>query len=63
VLAILRELNAAGRTVVIITHDANVAAVARRVATMRDGRLTEGGEAAPVAGLTLAAGLRHRAAT
>jgi putative ABC transport system ATP-binding protein len=41
VLGILRELNAHGRTVVIITHDPNVAAVARRIATMRDGRLSE----------------------
>ena len=41
VLAILRQLNADGRTVVVITHDANVASVARRIATMRDGRLTE----------------------
>ena len=41
VLAVLRDLNAAGRTVVLITHDPNVAAVARRVATMRDGMLSE----------------------
>jgi putative ABC transport system ATP-binding protein len=46
VLGILRELNANGRTVVIITHDPNVAAVARRIATMRDGRLTEEASAA-----------------
>ncbi len=41
VLAILCELNAAGRTVIIITHDPGVAAVARRVAQMRDGRISE----------------------
>ena len=46
VLGILRELNAGGRTVVVITHDAQIASIARRIATMRDGRLTED----PVAG-------------
>jgi putative ABC transport system ATP-binding protein len=41
VLAILRDLNAYGRTVVLITHDPNVAAVAHRVVSMSDGRLRE----------------------
>ena len=41
VLAILSELNRAGRTVVLITHDPGVAAVARRVLVMSDGRLSE----------------------
>ncbi|MFN2462324.1 MAG: ABC transporter ATP-binding protein [Candidatus Dormibacteria bacterium] len=41
VLAILSQLNAAGRTVVLITHDPGVAAVARRVLEMSDGRLRE----------------------
>jgi putative ABC transport system ATP-binding protein len=41
VLQILSDLNAAGRTVVLITHDSAVAAVARRVVVMADGRLTE----------------------
>jgi len=41
VLAILSELNRAGRTVVLITHDPGVAAVARRVLEMSDGRLRE----------------------
>ena len=39
VLGILRQLNVGGRTVVLITHDPNVAAVPRRVVTMADGRL------------------------
>jgi putative ABC transport system ATP-binding protein len=49
VLAILRRLNDEGRTVVLITHDPNVAAIPRRVLTMSDGRLreTERREAAP----------------
>ena len=41
VLALLRELNATGHTVVIITHDPNVAGVAQRRVTMSDGRLQE----------------------
>jgi putative ABC transport system ATP-binding protein len=41
VLALLRDINSAGRTIVLITHDPNVAAVARRVLEMSDGRLRE----------------------
>jgi putative ABC transport system ATP-binding protein len=41
ILAILQTLNAAGRTVVLITHDPAVAAVATRQCVMRDGRLME----------------------
>jgi putative ABC transport system ATP-binding protein len=39
VLAILRELHAAGRTIVLITHDPEVAAAAPRQIHIRDGRL------------------------
>jgi putative ABC transport system ATP-binding protein len=39
VLAVLRELNEQGRTIVVITHDPEVAPVARRTVVMRDGRL------------------------
>ena len=41
VLAILKSLNDSGRTIVLITHDPNVAAVPHRVMTMSDGRLFE----------------------
>jgi putative ABC transport system ATP-binding protein len=41
VLQILRDLNEGGRTVILITHDAEVAAVAKRVMVMSDGVLTE----------------------
>jgi putative ABC transport system ATP-binding protein len=41
VLGLLREINAAGRTIVLITHDPTVAGVARRVFEMSDGRLRE----------------------
>jgi putative ABC transport system ATP-binding protein len=39
VLALFRELNAAGRTIVLITHDAGVAAAAGRQVHLRDGRV------------------------
>ena len=39
VLAVFDELHAAGRTVVVITHDAEVAARAARVIVLRDGAI------------------------
>ncbi len=39
VLAVLRELNQEGRTIIVITHDPEVAPVARRTVSLRDGRL------------------------
>ena len=39
IIALLRELNAAGRTVVLITHDLDVAAAAGRQVLLRDGRI------------------------
>lgn len=39
VLALLGELNAAGRTVILITHDPGIAAHAHRVIELRDGRV------------------------
>ena len=43
VMALFRELNEEGRTIVMITHDMNIAANARRVVHIIDGILTEGG--------------------
>jgi putative ABC transport system ATP-binding protein len=40
VLALLDRLRAAGRTVVLITHDAEVAATAERIIGIRDGRIS-----------------------
>ncbi len=39
VLDILRELHAEGKTVIIVTHDANVAALAERTIEIRDGEI------------------------
>ena len=39
VISLFRELNAAGRTIVLITHDSEVAAVAGRRVHLRDGRV------------------------
>ena len=49
VLAIVERLNDGGRTVVLITHEDHVAARARRVVTLSDGRILsdEQGAAAP----------------
>jgi len=48
VMALLRELAAAGHTVILITHDRNVAAQAERVIEIHDGRITrDSGPATP----------------
>jgi putative ABC transport system ATP-binding protein len=41
VLALLRELHADGRTIVLITHEADVAAQANRIIQIHDGRIRE----------------------
>ncbi len=43
VMALFQNLNDEGRTIVMITHDMNIAAFARRVVHIVDGTLTEGG--------------------
>ena len=42
VMALFQELNQEGRTIIMITHDMNIAACARRVVHIIDGELTEG---------------------
>jgi ABC-type lipoprotein export system ATPase subunit len=42
VIALLRELHDTGRTVVLITHDADVAAMADRQVHLLDGRIADG---------------------
>ena len=43
VMALFRELNEEGRTIIMITHDTKIAKNARRVVHIIDGELTEGG--------------------
>ena len=45
VMALFQELSDEGRTIVMITHDMNIAAYARRVVHIIDGVLTEEGDA------------------
>jgi putative ABC transport system ATP-binding protein len=39
VIALFHDLHASGRTIILITHDADVAAVASRQVHLRDGRI------------------------
>jgi macrolide transport system ATP-binding/permease protein len=41
VMALLKELHRSGRTILLITHDAGVAAHAERIITISDGRIVE----------------------
>lgn len=43
VMALFGELNKEGRTIIMITHDAHIAAYARRTVNVLDGVLSEGG--------------------
>ena len=43
IMRLLVELQREGRTVIVVTHDAQVAAYAQRTLSMRDGRLTSEG--------------------
>ena len=43
VMTLFRKLNDEGRTIVMITHDTNIARNARRIVHIIDGVLTEGG--------------------
>ncbi len=49
VIRILRELNALGHTVIIVTHDEHVAAHARRIIEIRDGEVVADRQNTPVA--------------
>jgi ABC-type lipoprotein export system ATPase subunit len=41
VLKLLRKLHARGQTILLVTHDPQVAAQAQRIITMRDGRVID----------------------
>ena len=49
IMSLLTELHAEGKTIIIVTHDMNIARYASRICTMRDGILMEG-ESTNVAG-------------
>ena len=49
IMRLLKELNGDGRTIIVVTHDMNVASHANRIYNMRDGVLTES-ESAHVTG-------------
>jgi len=44
IMNILEELNKNGQTIILITHDMNVAKRAKRIVKIADGCLSEGGE-------------------
>ena len=53
VLELFRRLHAGGQTILLVTHDDNVAAAGDRIVRMRDGRIvTEAEEAAASAAST-----------
>jgi putative ABC transport system ATP-binding protein len=59
VIELLRRLHSGGQTVLLVTHDAVVAAAAERVVTMLDGRMVPGGTPErPPSGLTIPAPAR-----
>jgi putative ABC transport system ATP-binding protein len=47
ILAVFDRINAEGRTIVLITHESDVAARARRVVRLSDGRVVSDGAAGP----------------
>jgi putative ABC transport system ATP-binding protein len=42
ILGVFQEINDEGKTLVVVTHDPDVAARARRIIVLRDGRIVEG---------------------
>lgn len=47
VIELLRRLHTGGQTVILVTHDADVAAAAQRLVRMRDGRIVTSEEISP----------------
>ncbi len=48
IMALFRELNSEGHTIIMITHDLSIARFARRIVNIVDGVLTEGGNGTDV---------------
>jgi putative ABC transport system ATP-binding protein len=55
VLELFRRLHAGGQTILLVTHDDEVAAAGDRIVRMRDGRVVSDDDAAPVAAGTTSA--------
>ena len=51
ILNVLCRLNVAGRTVILITHEHEVVTAAKRVITLRDGRIVQDSRQGTVSGL------------
>jgi putative ABC transport system ATP-binding protein len=47
-MQVFGRLNAEGRTVVLITHEADIAAYTKRVVRLRDGHVVSDGRKVPV---------------
>jgi putative ABC transport system ATP-binding protein len=62
VMALLQELNRSGITIVVVTHEHDIAAFASRLLTFRDGRLIVDAPNAPEDAAAMAAASRQRAA-
>jgi putative ABC transport system ATP-binding protein len=50
IIGILRRLHADGRTIVLVTHEHEVAAAADRIVELRDGRVANDGPSQPIRG-------------
>jgi putative ABC transport system ATP-binding protein len=61
VMALLQELNRSGITIVVVTHEHDIAAFASRLLTFRDGRLIVDAPNAPEDAAAMAAASRQRA--
>ncbi|MBV6898202.1 MacB family efflux pump subunit [Xanthomonas campestris pv. ionidii] len=53
VMAVLKELHAAGHTLILVTHDPEVAAHAQRIIEIRDGRIVADRQLRPSGGLAV----------
>ena len=53
-MELLLTLNEAGKTIIMVTHENDIAAWASRVVRMRDGHIESDERTAPIAGQALA---------